>query len=48
MEKSIFGDKNVAKLIREAMEALGKNHEMTAEEEIEDDAEGGYFQDEDD
>lgn len=48
LKKSIFGDKNVAELIRKAMEAIGKTTEMTEEEEIEDDTEGGYFQDEDD
>jgi len=43
--------KSVEELVKEANELLeaSKNmSEMTEEEEIEDDAEGGYFQDEDD
>ncbi len=43
--------KSVEELVKEANELLeaSKNMpEMTEEEEIEDDAEGGYFQDEDD
>ena len=41
--------KTIEELVKEANELL-KNSvgEMTEEEEIEDDAEGGYFQDEDD
>ena len=42
-------EKSVEELVREANEALkNSTGEMTEEEEIEDDAEGGYFQDEDD
>ena len=38
----------IEELIQEVNEALRDVTEMTEEEEIEDDAEGGYFQDEDD
>ena len=40
--------KTIDELVREANEALKKSGEMTEEETLEDDAEGGYFQDEDD
>ena len=44
-----FEEKSVEELVAEANELLRKcTREMTEEEEIEDDAEGGYFQDEDD
>lgn len=37
--------KSIDELIKEAMELLAQGKEMTREEEIEDDAEGGYFVD---
>lgn len=40
--------KSIEELVREANELLKDTSEMTEEEEIEDDADGGYFQDEDD
>lgn len=40
--------KSVEELVKEANELLKNVKEMTEEEELEDDAEGGYFQDEDD
>lgn len=45
MKKLPLDEKSVEELVREANELL-KNSigEMTEEEEIEDDAEGGYFQ----
>lgn len=44
-------EKTVEELVREAarlLEIARNTPEMTEEEEIENDAEGGYFQDEDD
>lgn len=40
--------KSIEELVEEAAELLENVIEMTEEEIIEDDAEGGYFQDEDD
>jgi len=49
MPKSIFDTKSVNELVAEANELLkNSTGEITEEEAIEDDAEGGYFQDEDD
>lgn len=51
MEKKYpFEIKSVEELVKEANEALRNAGDsmMTEEEEIKDDAEGGYFQDEDD
>jgi len=48
MKKYPIEEKTIEELIQEVNEALQDVTEMTEEEEIEDDAEGGYFQDEDD
>ena len=40
--------KSIEELVEEAMLFINSQEEMSAEEEIEDDAEYGYFQDEDD
>lgn len=40
--------KSIEELVEEAMLFINSQIEMSAEEEIEDDAEYGYFQDEDD
>ncbi len=49
MKKYPVEVKTVEELVTEANELLkNSTGELTEEEEIEDDAEGGYFQDEDD
>lgn len=48
MRKFPIETKTIDELIKKAMEFLESAEEMSEEEEIEDDAEGGYFQDEDD
>jgi len=49
MSKYPFEEKSIEELLKEANELLkNSTREMTEEEEIEDDAEYGYFQDEDD
>lgn len=48
MKKYPIEEKTIEELIQEVNETLRNVTEMTEEEEIEDDAEGGYFQDEDD
>lgn len=48
MKKYPIEEKTLEELINEANEVLRNVTEMTEEEEVEDDAEGGYFQDEDD
>lgn len=48
MKRYPFEEKSLEELVKEANELLEKNKylpEMTQEEEIEDDAEGGYFED---
>jgi hypothetical protein len=40
--------KSIEELVEEAILFINSQEEMSAEEEIEDDAEYGYFQDEDD
>ena len=50
-QMSIFNPietKSIEELVEEAMLFINSQIEMSAEEEIEDDAEYGYFQDEDD
>ena len=43
-----FEAKSIEELVREANELIRNSQPMTEEEEIEDDAEWGYFQEEDD
>ena len=45
MKKNPFEEKTVAELVAEANELSKNTREMTEEEEMEDDAEGGYFED---
>ena len=47
MMKSPIEEKSIEELVQEAMELLENSNEMTEEQEIEDDAEGGYFQEDD-
>lgn len=47
MMKSPIEEKSIEELVQEAMELLENSKEMTEEQEIEDDAEGGYFQEDD-
>ena len=47
-KKYPFEEKNIEELLQEANEALKNSGEMTESEEIEDDADGGYFQEDDD
>ena len=46
-ERYPFEKKSVEELIRKANENLKNLKEMLEEEEIEDDADGGYFQEDD-
>ena len=45
MKKYPFEEKTVEELVKEMDEAVKNSIEMTEEEEREDDAEGGYFED---
>ena len=49
MKKYPLEEKSVEKLVKKANELLrkhrGESEEMTLEEQMEDDAEGGYFED---
>ena len=45
--KSAIEVKSTEELVQEAMELLENSKEMTEEQEMEDDAEGGYFQEDD-
>lgn len=49
MKRYPFQTKSIEELVKEANELLRQpTRELTEEEQIEDDADGGYFQDEDD
>ncbi len=45
MKKYPFEEKSIEELVEEANKLLLQSGEMTEEEEIEDDADGGYFED---
>ena len=45
MKKNIWDEKSLEELIEEANAALRNASEMSEEEEREDDADGGYFED---
>ena len=48
MSKFPIEEKSIEELVEEANKSLENVEEIAEEEEIEDDAEGGYFQDEED
>ncbi len=48
MWKNPFEEKTIEELVKEMDEAVENSVEMTEEEEIEYDAESGYFQEDDD